>query len=37
MKLKIFNNYLRFCLFVVKDIDFGEEICYDYGDENVFW
>ena len=37
MKLKIFNNYPRLCLFAAKDIDPGEEIRYDYGDENAPW
>lgn len=37
MKLKIFNNYPRLCLFAAKDIDPGEEIRYDYGDENTPW
>lgn len=37
MKLKIFNNYPRLCLFAAKNIDPGEEIRYDYGDENAPW
>lgn len=37
MKLKVFNNYPRLCLFALQDIHIGEEIRYDYGDENVPW
>lgn len=37
MKLKIFNNYPRLCLFAAKNIDPGEEIRYDYGDEYAPW
>lgn len=37
MKLKVFNNYPRLCLFALQDINIGEEIRYDYGDENVPW
>ncbi|XP_065929438.1 N-lysine methyltransferase KMT5A-A-like isoform X3 [Magallana gigas] len=37
MKLKVFNNYPRLCSFALQDIHIGEEIRYDYGDENVPW
>lgn len=37
MKLKVFNNYPRLCLFALRDINEGEEIRYDYGDENAHW
>lgn len=39
MKRKIFNNYPRLCLYATRDIDLGEELRYDYGDnpERLFW
>lgn len=39
MKLKIFNNYPRLCLFATRDIEVGEELRYDYGDDpnKLFW
>ena len=37
IKLKIFNNYPRLCLFATRDISVGEEIRYDYGDGNAPW
>lgn len=39
MKLKVFNDYPRLCLFALKDIKAGEEILYDYGEDEtlLFW
>lgn len=37
MKLKIFNYYPRLCLYATRDIDAGEEVRYDYGDDQAPW
>ncbi|KAJ8303680.1 hypothetical protein KUTeg_018790 [Tegillarca granosa] len=39
MKKKIFNTYPRLCLFASRDIEIGEELRYDYGDDpkRLFW
>ncbi|XP_078339764.1 N-lysine methyltransferase KMT5A-A-like [Crassostrea virginica] len=37
MKLKVFNHFPRLCLFAAKDIEAGEEIRYDYGNEDAPW
>lgn len=39
MKLMNFKNYPRLCLFATREIQKGEELRYDYGDDpiNLFW
>lgn len=39
MKMKVFNNYPRLCLFAKRQINAGEEIRYDYGEdeETLVW
>ena len=39
MKLKVFGNYPRLCLFASRHIQAGEEIRYDYGvsKEHLIW
>ena len=37
MKLKIFDYYPRLCLYATRDIDAGEEVRYDYGDDQAPW
>eukprot|EP00105_Crassostrea_gigas_P033994 XP_019918142.1 PREDICTED: uncharacterized protein LOC105348884 [Crassostrea gigas] len=37
MKLKIFNNYPRLCLYASGDIDRGEEVRYNYGNKDAPW
>jgi SET domain-containing protein len=39
MKIIVCNGYPRLCLFALRDIDAGEELRYDYGDDpaNLFW
>lgn len=33
MKMKVFNNYPRLCLFALRAIKAGDEIRYDYGED----
>lgn len=33
MKMKVFNSYPRLCLFALRDIKAGDEIRYDYGED----
>jgi hypothetical protein len=37
MKLRVINKVARLCLFAKKDINYGEEILYDYGDKQSLW
>lgn len=39
MKIKVFDNYPRLCLYAKRDIECGEELRYDYEDSftNLFW
>jgi SET domain-containing protein len=39
MKLVVINNQPHLCLFAVRDIQIGEELLYDYGDNfgNLWW
>lgn len=37
MKLKVFSDKEYLCLFAVKNIEPGEELLYNYGDEENLW
>lgn len=37
MKVIIFKNNPHLCLFAVKDINYNEELRYDYGVEDLPW
>jgi hypothetical protein len=37
MRLMTFDGHPRLCLFALRDIEAGEELSYDYGDEKNLW
>lgn len=37
MKLEVFNNQPKLCLYASRDIEIGEELRYDYGEKNLPW
>jgi SET domain-containing protein len=39
MKRVIIKNYFHLCLFATRDLEVGEQILYDYGDEekHLWW